>query len=340
MEHIHKRFPGVYALNDVSYELRAGEVHALLGENGAGKSTLIKVLGGIYHPEEGEITIEGKKVTIGGVRDAQDNGIAIIHQELVLVPHMTVAENIFLGREHGSGVLIDRKKMTEEAQALLDAQEINVDANALIKDLTIAQQQMVEIVKAISYNSKILVMDEPTSSISDKEVAFLFETMRKLTAKGVGIVYISHKMSELEEICDRVTIMRDGQYVGTKVVKETTKDDLIAMMVGRELTNYYTRDYQEAGETLLRCDNISDGPGCQLRAEKRRDCWVCRTGGRRAQRDDEMHLRPDKRLQRGRICGWKESQYPKPHRCFKIRHRSRPRGQEAGRSVPCAERAV
>ena len=259
MEHIHKRFPGVYALNDVSYELRAGEVHALLGENGAGKSTLIKVLGGIYHPEEGEITIEGKKVTIGGVRDAQDNGIAIIHQELVLVPHMTVAENIFLGREHCSGVLIDRKKMTEEAQALLDAQEINVDANALIKDLTIAQQQMVEIVKAISYNSKILVMDEPTSSISDKEVAFLFETMRKLTAKGVGIVYISHKMSELEEICDRVTIMRDGQYVGTKVVKETTKDDLIAMMVGRELTNYYTRDYQEAGETLLRCDNISDG---------------------------------------------------------------------------------
>ncbi|MCI9546494.1 MAG: sugar ABC transporter ATP-binding protein [Lachnospiraceae bacterium] len=259
MEHIHKRFPGVYALNDVSYELRAGEVHALLGENGAGKSTLIKVLGGIYHPEEGEIYIDGEKVVINGVRDAQDNGIAIIHQELVLVPHMTVAENIFLGREHGSGVLINRKKMTEEAQALLDAQEINIDAGALIKDLTIAQQQMVEIVKAISYNSKILVMDEPTSSISDKEVAFLFETMRKLTAKGVGIVYISHKMSELEEICDRVTIMRDGQYVGTKVVKETTKDDLIAMMVGRELTNYYTRDYQEAGETLLKCEHISDG---------------------------------------------------------------------------------
>ncbi len=259
MEHIHKRFPGVYALNDVNYELRAGEVHALLGENGAGKSTLIKVLGGIYHPEEGEIYIDGKKVAIHGVRDAQDNGIAIIHQELVLVPHMTVAENIFLGREHGSGMLINRKKMTEEAQALLDAQEINIDAGALIKNLTIAQQQMVEIVKAISYNSKILVMDEPTSSISDKEVAFLFQTMRKLTDKGVGIVYISHKMSELEEICDRVTIMRDGQYVGTKVVKETTKDDLIAMMVGRELTNYYTRDYQEAGETLLKCEHISDG---------------------------------------------------------------------------------
>ena len=259
MKHIHKRFPGVYALNDVSYELRAGEVHALLGENGAGKSTLIKVLGGIYSADEGEIYIDGKKAEINGVKDAQNNGIAIIHQELVLVPHMTVAENIFLGREQGQGILIDHRKMTEEAQRLLDAHEMNIKADALIKDLTIAQQQMVEIVKAISYNSRILVMDEPTSSISDKEVAFLFKTMRGLTAKGVGIVYISHKMSELEEICDRVTIMRDGQYVGTEVVKETTKDDLIAMMVGRELTNYYTRDYLEPGEIVLKCENISDG---------------------------------------------------------------------------------
>ena len=259
MEHIHKRLPGVYALNDVSLELKAGEVHALLGENGAGKSTLIKVLGGIYSADEGEIYVEGKKVQINGVKDAQNNGVAIIHQELVLVPHMTVAENIFLGRESGAGIFVDHRKMTEDAQALLDAHEMNINANALIKDLTIAQQQMVEIVKAISYHSKILVMDEPTSSISDKEVAFLFKTMRDLTAKGVGIIYISHKMSELEEICDRVTIMRDGQYVGTKVVKETTKDDLIAMMVGRELTNYYTRDYLEAGEVILKCSHISDG---------------------------------------------------------------------------------
>lgn len=259
MRHIHKRFPGVYALNDVSLELRSGEVHALLGENGAGKSTLIKVLGGIYSADEGEIYIDGSKVEINGVKDAQKNGIAIIHQELVLVPSMTVAENIFLGREHGQGFLIDHKKMTENAQQLLDAHEMNIRADALIKDLTIAQQQMVEIVKAISYNSRILVMDEPTSSISDKEVAFLFKTMRGLTAKGVGIIYISHKMSELEEICDRVTIMRDGQYVDTKVVKETTKDDLIAMMVGRELTNYYTRDYQAPGEVVLKCENISDG---------------------------------------------------------------------------------
>lgn len=259
MKHIHKRFAGVHALNDVSFVLYPGEIHALLGENGAGKSTLIKVLGGIYTPDEGEIFIDGRKVCIDRVKDAQENGIAIIHQELVLVPHMTVAENIFLGREFGGGILIDRSKMNAEAQKLLDENHVPIRASVLIKDLTIAQQQMVEIVKAVSSNSRILVMDEPTSSIADKEVEFLFETMRKLTRKGVGIIYISHKMSELEEICDRVTIMRDGQYVGTEIVKETSKDKLISMMVGRELTNYYTRDYQKPGEVILACEHICDG---------------------------------------------------------------------------------
>lgn len=259
MHHIHKRFAGVHALNDVSLTLKAGEVHALLGENGAGKSTLIKVLGGIYHADEGEIFIDGKKVEIKEVKDAQNNGIAIIHQELVLVPHMTVAENIFLGREFGKGIMINRASMNVQAQKLLDENQVNIKADMLVGKLTIAQQQMVEIVKAISYNSKILVMDEPTSSIADKEVEFLFETMRKLTHKGVGIIYISHKMSELEQICDRVTVMRDGEYVGTKNVRETSKDELIAMMVGRELTNYYTRDYSDAGEEVFRCEHISDG---------------------------------------------------------------------------------
>ena len=259
MKHVSKSFPGVKALQDVGLQLRAGEVHALLGENGAGKSTLIKVLGGIYIAEEGEIYIEGKKVEIHSVKDSHANGIAIIHQELVLVPHMTVAENIFLGREHGKGRFINRESMIREAQGLLDQYQMNINAETLIKDLTIAQQQMVEIVKAISFNSRILVMDEPTSSISDKEVSFLFETMRTLTKKGVGIIYISHKMSELEEICDRVTVMRDGTYVGTKEVKNTTKDELVAMMVGRELTNYYTRDFGTPGEVVLKCENIADG---------------------------------------------------------------------------------
>ena len=259
MKHICKSFPGVKALQDVSLQLKAGEIHALLGENGAGKSTLIKVLGGIYIAEEGEIYIEGKKVEIGGVKDAQANGIAIIHQELVLVPYMTVAENIFLGREHGKVRFVNKESMNKEAQTLLDQYQMNINAETLIKDLTIAQQQMVEIVKAISFNSKILVMDEPTSSISDKEVGFLFETMRTLTKKGVGIIYISHKMSELEEICDRVTVMRDGTYVGTKEVKDTSKDELVAMMVGRELTNYYTRDFGSSDEVVLKCENIADG---------------------------------------------------------------------------------
>ena len=259
MKGISKSFPGVKALKNVSLQLKAGEVHALLGENGAGKSTLIKVLGGIYHAEEGEIYIDGQKKDIDGVVAARAAGVSIVHQELVLVPYMTVAENIFLGREMGGKFNIDRRKMSQEAQKLLDTYEMNIDADMLVEHLTIAQQQMVEIVKAISFQSKILVMDEPTSSISDKEVGFLFETMRTLTKKGVGIIYISHKMSELEQICDRVTVMRDGETVGTRVVKESSKDELIALMVGRELTNYYTRDYLEPGEVILKCDHISDG---------------------------------------------------------------------------------
>ena len=259
MKKINKSFPGVKALQNVDLQLKAGEVHALLGENGAGKSTLIKVLGGIYIAEAGEIFVEGKKVEIDGVVPAREAGVSIVHQELVLVPYMTVAENIFLGREPGNKMNINRTQMSEEAQKLLDAYEMGIDANTLVEKLTIAQRQMVEIVKAISFNSKILVLDEPTSSISDKEVAFLFDTVRNLTKQGVGVIYISHKMSELQEICDRVTVMRDGQTVGTKVVKETSTDELIAMMVGRELTNYYTRDYAEAGEVVLKCDHISDG---------------------------------------------------------------------------------
>jgi ribose transport system ATP-binding protein len=259
MKDIHKTFPGVYALRDINLEVRAGEVHALLGENGAGKSTLIKVLGGIYQADQGEIFIDGNKVEISDVRDAQQQGISIIHQELVLVPYMTVAENIYLGREPKNGLFVNHRKMEEKAQNLLDAYQMNIDATTVVANLTTAQQQMVEIVKAISFDSKILVMDEPTSSISDKEVEFLFNTMRILTKKGVGIIYISHKMSELDQICDRVTVLRDGKYVGTEVVKETTKEKLISMMVGRELQKYYTRNFQEAGEVVLKCENISDG---------------------------------------------------------------------------------
>lgn len=259
MTGVSKSFQSVKALTDVNFQLRAGEVHALMGENGAGKSTLIKILAGIYSKDSGEIRINGKSVDVGTVAKSHENGIAVIHQELVLVNDMTVAENIYLGREPMKNGLVDHRKMLEDAQALLDEFDTGVQASALIRDLPIAKQQMVEIIKAMSFNSQILVMDEPTSSISDKEVAFLFDIVRKLKARGVGIIYISHKMSELEEICDRVSILCDGRYMGTEIVGQVTKDKLISMMIGRDLQSYYPREFGFAKDVALRCENISDG---------------------------------------------------------------------------------
>ena len=267
MKKISKSFPGVKALTEVDFQLKAGEVHALLGENGAGKSTLIKVLGGIYIAEKGEIFIDGQPVIIQNVADARANGISIIHQELVLVPHMTVYENIFLGRELKGPFGVDSKKMRNESQKMLDQFNLGIDAGELVGNLSIAQQQMVEIVKAISFNCKILVMDEPTSSISDREVEALFDIMRGLAKQGVGIVYISHKMSELDEVCDRVTVLRDGYYVGTCVVKETPRDELIHMMVGRELSSYYVRDHVDNADVILRCEHIDDGKSSKKRVK-------------------------------------------------------------------------
>jgi ABC-type sugar transport system ATPase subunit len=258
MRNIHKRFPGVYALKNVNFELKAGEVHGLLGENGAGKSTLMKVLGGIYDIDEGEIYIDGQKVLIKNVKDSQNAGVSIIHQELVLVPYMSVAENIFSGREPvGKMGFIKKDVMLKEAQKLLDSFELGIDASELVVNLNIAQQQMVEIARAISFNSKILVMDEPTSSLTEKEVEFLFKTIENLKSQGVGVVYISHRMSELFRITDRITVMRDGQYIGTKVTKETNVDELISMMVGRELTDYYHRTFHELGENALEVKNLT-----------------------------------------------------------------------------------
>jgi ribose transport system ATP-binding protein len=260
MEHIRKEFPGVVALKDVSLELRAGEVHALLGENGAGKSTLIKVLGGIYAAESGNIRINGNPVTIATVGDAQKNGIAVIHQELVLVPHMTVAENIFLGREPVTkNNTVDFKKMNADVKKILDSFELNIKPDEEVSKLGIADQQMVEIIKALSFSSRILVMDEPTSSLSEKDVGFLFDTIRKLKKSGVGIIYISHRMSELKQITDRITVIRDGEYIGTRDTETAATDELIAMMVGRQLTNYYVRDFGNPSETVLEVRGLTDG---------------------------------------------------------------------------------
>ena len=259
MKNIHKRFPGVYALKGVSLQLKAGEVHALLGENGAGKSTLIKILGGIYSKDEGEIYIEGKKTDIKSVNDARAAGISIIHQELVLVPYLTVAENIFLGREpkKKSGFL-DEDEMIRRTGEILNELGLSIRPTDVIADLNIASQQMVEIAKAISFGSRIVVMDEPTSSLSDKEVDMLFANIKKLTQRGIGIVYISHRMSELDAIVDRVTVLRDGEYIDTVATKDTTNDELVAMMVGRSLDNYYVRTYNKCEKTVLEVKGLNN----------------------------------------------------------------------------------
>ena len=245
MTGVNKRFPGVYALKNVDFELESGEVHALLGENGAGKSTLMKILGGIYSIDEGKIFIEGTEVKINDVKDAQKNGISIIHQEIVLVPYLSIAENIYLGREPLKKTgFIDKNIMFENTKKFLQDFDLQLSPRTTINKLTVAQQQMIEIIKAVSFNSKIIVMDEPTSSLTEKEVEFLFNTIRKLKSKGVGIVYISHRMNELFQITDRITVMRDGAYIGTVSTKDTTNEKLISLMVGRELTSYYVRTFQ------------------------------------------------------------------------------------------------
>ena len=258
MNGIVKTFPGVRALDGVHLDLKAGEVHALLGENGAGKSTLIKVLGGIYKRDGGEIVINGEKVDINGVKDAEKYGISIIHQEIVLVPEMSIADNIYLGKELGPSGRIDRATMRKTTQELLDSFDMGLSATDKISSLNIAQQQMIEIIRATFSKAKIIVMDEPTSSLSDKEVDALFDTIRKLTAQGIGIIYISHRMSELDIIADRVSVYRDGKYVATRVVKETTVDELVALMVGRQVGNYYTRNYVATDEVLLDVKGLSN----------------------------------------------------------------------------------
>jgi ribose transport system ATP-binding protein len=236
MQAIEKRFPGVHALRNVSFDLLAGEVHALMGENGAGKSTLMKILSGIYTPDSGSIAVNGAEVKIHGPRAAQALGIGIIHQELALMPDLTVAQNIFIGREPRSrwGVL-DENQLNRDAEAIFAAMKVPLDPRSLVRSLTIAKQQMVEIAKALSFRSRILIMDEPTAALNEAETEELFAIIRRLKSEGVAIVYISHKMDEIRRISDRVTVMRDGAYVGTVAAADTPIETIIAMMVGREL---------------------------------------------------------------------------------------------------------
>ena len=233
MKDIEKRFAGVHALKSVQFELRAGEVHALMGENGAGKSTLIKVLCGIHKRDGGEIVYFGEPVHFNGIADSQKVGISVIHQELNMMNHLTVAQNIFIGREPRKGPFIDDAKMVEDAKALFEKIGVKIDPTVQLGSLTVGKQQMVEIVKAVSHDCKLLVLDEPTAALTQPEVEELFKIMNDLKAKGIGMIYISHRMDEITRISDRVTVMRDGEYVDTVDTASVTKDDIVRMMVGR-----------------------------------------------------------------------------------------------------------
>jgi len=243
MKHITKRFPGVLALNDVQFTLRRGEVHALLGENGAGKSTLMKILSGVYQPDEGEIVFEDQSVSFSEPLSAQRVGITIIHQEFNLFPDLTVEENIFIGREFckKNRWRLDEKQQRQATIEILQKLNLAISPDTLVADLTVAQQQMVEIAKAISVNAKILIMDEPTAALTETEIESLFRVTRLLKEQGTGIVYISHRLEELALIADRATVMRDGQYINTVDYECVKISDLIAMMVGRDLGNIYPR---------------------------------------------------------------------------------------------------
>lgn len=258
MRNIRKTFPGVVALDDMHLDLQEGEVHVLLGENGAGKSTLMKVLSGAYRKDKGQIFLRGEEVQIQGPKHAQELGIGIIYQELNLVPHLTAGENIFLGREPRKlpGV-IDQKALFASAQKILNRLGLSISARTQVSELGVAEQQMVEVAKALSLNARVLIMDEPTSALTEQEITELFKTIGRLKAKGVSIIYISHRMDELFAIGDRVTVFRDGLYIGTESIAEVDRGKLIRMMVGRSLEDQYPKQKIEAGEELLRVEGLT-----------------------------------------------------------------------------------
>lgn len=259
LSHINKTFPGVKALDDVSFDLRSGEVMALLGENGAGKSTLMKVLSGVYTRDSGSMKIFGQEVGDLTPRKAQELGVAIIHQELNMCAHLSVAENIFLGREKTKGVLLSSREMNREAQAVLDRLNINIDPETVVGDLAVSKQQMVEIAKALSTNARILIMDEPTSALTSKEIDDLFVIIHKLRDEGCGIVYISHRLEELQHVVDRVTIMRDGKFITSGNFADFTMDEIISNMVGREIKEKFPRVQCEVGRTILQVKHLNAG---------------------------------------------------------------------------------
>ncbi|NLY44550.1 MAG: sugar ABC transporter ATP-binding protein [Tissierella sp.] len=260
MENVYKGFPGVKALDNVSFNLKSGEVLALLGENGAGKSTLMKILSGVYTKDSGTIKIFGEVIEEINPVKAQELGIAIIHQELNMCAHLTIAQNIFLGRELTNKGMLSDKEMNKEAVKIFKRLNMDMDPETLVGDLSVSKQQMVEIAKALSTNAKILIMDEPTSALTSNEIEDLFTIIKKLKSEGHGIVYISHRLEELEYIIDRVMILRDGQYILSMDYKETSLSEIISYMVGREITEKFPRIKRNLGKKILEVQNLNAGP--------------------------------------------------------------------------------
>ena len=259
LEHINKSFAGVKVLKDVKFNLKSGEVMALLGENGAGKSTLMKILSGVYTRDSGTLKVFGKEYGDLDTKKAHELGIAIIHQELNMCRHLTVAENIFLGRETQKGITLDNKEMAQKTKEVLDSLKIDLDPNEIVGNLSVSKQQMVEIAKALSIHAKILVMDEPTSALTAKEIDELFRIIDQLRSEGCGIVYISHRLEELSHVSNRVTVLRDGEFIMNGEFQDYTMDQLISFMVGREITEKFPRVSCEKGKKIFEVRHLNAG---------------------------------------------------------------------------------
>ena len=258
VENVRKAFPGVLALDNVQFKLKRGHVHALMGENGAGKSTLMKIISGIYTPDSGSFRLKGQEIRLNSPLDALQYGIAMIHQELNLMAYMTVAENIWIRREPRNALgFIRHDEMRRRTRELFDRLDIQIDPDVEVRDLSVASRQMVEIAKAVSYDSDVLIMDEPTSALTDREVDHLFKIIRTLKSQGKGIVYITHKMNELFEIADEVSVFRDGKFVGEHPAASVTRDDIIKLMVGREITQMFPKQTVPIGDVILSVKNLS-----------------------------------------------------------------------------------
>ena len=261
MSGISKSFSGNKVLQDVEFDVVKGEIHALMGENGAGKSTLMKILTGIYTRDSGEVWVKGEKVEFKNAKEAEAAGIAVIHQELNILPDLTVAENFYLGNEltFGKSGILKTKEMNRNAEEILSKLGLHVDGRTVTRELSVGKQQIIEIAKAVSSNAEVIIMDEPTAALTDREIETLFETVRALQAEGVSFVYISHRMEEIFKMCDRITILRDGNYVGVRNVKETTFEEIVQMMVGRELGERFPARTNAIGEVKLEVQGLARG---------------------------------------------------------------------------------